>query len=73
MRREHYMRGGMLFAHCRGAEMRILSFCIDDPEQGPVVMLPIVDAFDWRFAARLKYALWRLRDAANRAGHVQTL
>ena len=34
--------GGGLFASYRGYWRHILSFCLDDPEQGPVVMLPIV-------------------------------
>lgn len=38
----YYMRKGMLFCMDRGSERRILSFCIDDPDQGPVVWLPII-------------------------------
>jgi hypothetical protein len=31
-----------LFESRRGSWTRILSFCIDDPDQGPVVVLPIM-------------------------------
>lgn len=33
-------RGGVYCAH-RGGWARIVDFCLDDPEQGPVVALPI--------------------------------
>ena len=65
MRPEHYMRGGKLFAYCRGSEMRILSFCLDDPEQGPVVELPLVDAYDWGLVHRVAFAIHRLRGACG--------
>ena len=39
--------------------------CIDDPKQGPVVELPIVDAFDWSCASMVRHTFWKLRDAAN--------
>ncbi len=40
--RYHYvLRNGMLFESGAGRWLRILSLCLDDPEQGPVVTLPI--------------------------------
>ena len=41
-RARYYLRGGMLFRSRMGTEDRILSFCIDHPEQGPVVALAMV-------------------------------
>ncbi len=41
-RERYHIRGSKLFRTRMGIEMRILSFCIDHPEQGPVVMLPMV-------------------------------
>jgi len=38
----YYLRGACLFASRRGDEKRILSFCLDHPEQADVVELPIV-------------------------------
>ncbi len=52
----YYLRGGKLFENRRGVESRILSFCLDDPRQGPVVMLPILVARDGRCVARLHWA-----------------
>lgn len=37
----HVLRGKLFYSY-RGSWQRVLSFCLDDPEQGPVVALPIV-------------------------------
>lgn len=37
----HVLRGRLFYSY-RGSWQRILSFCLDDPEQGSVVVLPIV-------------------------------
>ena len=43
----YYLRGGHLFELDEyGTERRILSFCLSDPDQGPVVRLPIVGVGD---------------------------
>lgn len=42
MKDGYHLRGGKLFESRRGSWKRILSFCLDDPDQGPVVTLPIV-------------------------------
>lgn len=35
--------GGHLYEDTRaGSRLHILSFCLDDPQQGPVVILPII-------------------------------
>lgn len=40
---EYYsLRGGMLFFTRRGTEYRVLDFCLDDPEQDDVLILPIM-------------------------------
>ena len=44
MPRERYWIGrvGALYCDTPGKHVRILTLCLNDPEQGPVVLLPIV-------------------------------
>lgn len=40
----HYrlIRGALYYDTRAGSRLRVTSFCVDDPEQGPIVTLPIV-------------------------------
>jgi len=45
-RDEYKLIRGKLFQDTRaGARLHILSFCLDDPHQGPVITLPIVSVW----------------------------